>query len=142
MSLDWYNDVLKFVKADGREVPEELGFPAESEIDARMVAMSGVLANLHSAVEGDDVVEVADALTLVVFEAIKTAVAFGVNLPSVWEAIPVARDHPCEPHHHYDAIRKALGIPKIRQRGEADAAASVRVTETPADGSPDGDSDG
>lgn len=112
-----YRDVKEFMEAVGQEAPDELtqrGVPPDhehyrlvngsQELDsrARLLSLGTHLASLRArlvleeaselldALAADDLVQIADAVVDICYVAIGTAIAYGISLPEVWEAVQEA----------------------------------------------------
>ena len=68
------------MKAMGQDQPEKSGFPDDSIIDLRLDLINEEYKELRDAVEADDIVEVADALTDMLYVVYGMGHAFGINL--------------------------------------------------------------
>ena len=68
------------MKAMGQDQPEKSGFPDDNIIDLRLDLINEEYKELRDAVEADDIVEVADALTDMLYVVYGMGHAFGINL--------------------------------------------------------------
>jgi len=68
------------MKAMGQDQPEKSGFPDDNIIDLRLDLIDEECRELKDAVEAKDIVEVADALTDLLYVVYGAGHAFGINL--------------------------------------------------------------
>ncbi|WP_406698535.1 hypothetical protein V5E97_06600 [Singulisphaera sp. Ch08] len=88
MSRDWCQDLTEFHAA---MCPEQIGdhplFPSSDVIDLRIRLMDEELSETITAIDDKNLVEVADGLADLIYVAIGTAVAFGIDLRPVWDEV-------------------------------------------------------
>ena len=75
-----FQKVSIFIKAMGQEQPEKSGFPDDRTTDLRLNLIDEEFKELKDAVEAKDIVEVADALTDLLYVIYGAGHAFGINL--------------------------------------------------------------
>ena len=75
-----FQKVSIFTKAMGQDQPEKSGFPDDNIIDLRLDLINEEYKELRDAVEDDDIIEVADALTDMLYVVYGMGHAFGINL--------------------------------------------------------------
>jgi len=75
-----FQKVSIFMKAMGQEQPEKSGFPDDRTTDLRLNLIDEEFKELKDAVEAKDIVEVADALTDLLYVIYGAGHAFGINL--------------------------------------------------------------
>ena len=79
--------VKKFMKTFGQEVLESPKFPNKKIIKLRINLIKEELNELEEAVENDDLLEVADALTDILYVTYGAGHAFGINLDGCFEEV-------------------------------------------------------
>tara|TARA_B100001248_G_C27377868_1_gene455291 strand:- start:825 stop:1199 length:375 start_codon:yes stop_codon:yes gene_type:complete len=79
--------VKKFMKTFGQEVLESPKFPNKKIIQLRINLIKEELNELEEAVENDDLLEVADALTDILYVTYGAGHAFGINLDGCFEEV-------------------------------------------------------
>ena len=79
--------VKKFMKTFGQEVLESPKFPNKKIIQLRINLIKEELNELEEAVENDDLLEVADALTDILYVTYGAGHAFGINLDDCFEEV-------------------------------------------------------
>ena len=79
--------VKKFMKTFGQEVLESPKFPNKKIIQLRINLIKEELNELEEAVENDDLLEVADALTDILYVTYGAGHAFGINLDACFEEV-------------------------------------------------------
>jgi len=75
-----FQKVSIFMKAMGQEQPEKSGFPDDRTTDLRLNLIDEEFKELKDAVEAKDIVEVADALTDLLYVIYGAGHGFGINL--------------------------------------------------------------
>ena len=79
--------VKEFMKTFGQEVLESPKFPNKKIIKLRINLIKEELNELEEAVENDDLLEVADALTDILYVTYGAGHAFGINLDGCFEEV-------------------------------------------------------
>ena len=79
--------VKEFMKTFGQEVLESPKFPNKKIIQLRINLIKEELNELEEAVENDDLLEVADALTDILYVTYGAGHAFGINLDGCFEEV-------------------------------------------------------
>ena len=79
--------VKKFMKTFGQEVLESPKFPNKKIIQLRINLIKEELNELEEAVENNDLLEVADALTDILYVTYGAGHAFGINLDDCFEEV-------------------------------------------------------
>ena len=79
--------VKKFMKTFGQEVLESPKFPNKKIIQLRINLIKEELNELEEAVENNDLLEVADALTDILYVTYGAGHAFGINLDKCFEEV-------------------------------------------------------
>ena len=79
--------VKKFMKTFGQEVLASPKFPNKKIIQLRINLIKEELNELEEAVENDDLLEVADALTDILYVTYGAGHAFGINLDGCFEEV-------------------------------------------------------
>jgi predicted HAD superfamily Cof-like phosphohydrolase len=88
--MDWYADVCEFHNAmdcERRALPTPI---SDKSIDFRLDLMEEELAETEQAMFADDLPAIADGLADLIYVAIGTAVAYGIDLRPVWAAVQAA----------------------------------------------------
>jgi len=75
-----FEDVRIFMKTYGQEVKTKPMIPKESVVQLRYKLIKEELDELQKAIEGKDLLEVADALTDILYVTYGAGHAFGINL--------------------------------------------------------------
>lgn len=87
MGMDWVADVAAFhdkFEVTGEPTP---GFPPEERIDRRLELLGEEVRELCVALDGGDLVEVADALADITYVVIGMGLTFGIDLRPVWDEV-------------------------------------------------------
>ena len=79
--------VKKFMKTFGQEVLESPKFPNKKIIQLRINLIKEELNELEEAVENDDLLEVADALTDILYVTYGAGHAFGIDLDKCFDEV-------------------------------------------------------
>ncbi len=79
--------VKEFMKTFGQEVLESPKFPSKKIIQLRINLIKEELNELEEAVENNDLLEVADALTDILYVTYGAGHAFGINLDDCFEEV-------------------------------------------------------
>ena len=82
-----FEDVRKFMKTFGQEVKEKAGFPDDKISSLRYDLIVEELNELKVAINNNDIKEVADALTDILYVTYGAGHAFGVNLDECFEEV-------------------------------------------------------
>ena len=75
-----FESVKKFMKTFGQEIKEKAAFPNEKITSLRYDLIKEELDELKVAIESDDIKEVADALTDILYVTYGAGHAFGIDL--------------------------------------------------------------
>ena len=87
MSLDWCQDVLEFHKKVGSRIGKKPSVPSEAEKGLRKTLVLEEMGEFLEALDGNNLVDLADAVGDCIYVLIGTAISYGIDLMSVWEAI-------------------------------------------------------
>ena len=75
-----FESVRKFMETFGHEIKVKAGFPNEKITSLRYALIKEELEELQEAIENNDIKEVADALTDILYVTYGAGHAFGINL--------------------------------------------------------------
>ena len=82
-----FDDVKIFMKTYGQEIKEMPEFPEEKVIDLRISLIKEELDEFQEALKEKNLVEVADALTDILYVTYGAGHAFGINLDKCFEEV-------------------------------------------------------
>ena len=82
-----FNDVKKFMQTFGQEVQFKASFPNVKIQDLRLKLIEEELSELKNAIKNKDIVEVADALTDILYVTYGAGHAFGINLDQCFKEV-------------------------------------------------------
>ena len=82
-----FESVKKFMQTFGQEVKEKPGFPNNKIISLRYDLINEELAELKDAINDNDIVEVADALTDILVVTYGAGAAFGIDLDKCFNEV-------------------------------------------------------
>ena len=82
-----FESVKKFMKTFGQEVKEKPEFPNDKITSLRLELINEELEELKIAIEKNDIKEVADALTDILYVTYGAGHAFGINLDKCFEEV-------------------------------------------------------
>ena len=82
-----FESVRKFMKTFGQEIKEKAEFPNKKITDLRYDLIREELDELKKALEDKDILEVADALTDILYVTYGAGHAFGINLDKCFEEV-------------------------------------------------------
>ena len=82
-----FEQVKKFMQTFGQEVRTKASFPNDKIVKLRLELIREELAELKEAIEKEDIKEVADALTDILYVTYGAGHAFGVNLDKCFEEV-------------------------------------------------------
>ena len=82
-----FEKVKKFMQTFGQEVAAEASFPSTKITDLRYELIEEELRELKLAIEDNDINEVADALTDILYVTYGAGHAFGINLDKCFEEV-------------------------------------------------------
>ena len=82
-----FESVKKFMKVFGQEVKEKAEFPNEKITSLRYDLIKEELEELKIAIDKQDIKEVADALTDILYVTYGAGHAFGINLDACFEEV-------------------------------------------------------
>ena len=82
-----FNDVKIFMETYGQEVKDKSVFPSEKIVKLRIDLIKEELDELSEAINKKDIVEVADALTDILYVTYGAGHAFGINLDNCFQEV-------------------------------------------------------
>ena len=82
-----FNDVKIFMETYGQEVKDKSEFPSEKIVKLRIDLIKEELDELSEAINKKDIVEVADALTDILYVTYGAGHAFGINLDNCFQEV-------------------------------------------------------
>ncbi len=82
-----FNDVKKFMQTFGQEVQFKASFPDKKIQNLRIKLIEEELSELKDAIKNNDIVEVADALTDILYVTYGAGHAFGINLDQCFKEV-------------------------------------------------------
>ena len=82
-----FKRVKKFMQTFGQEVKTKSGFPIEKIVNLRIDLIEEELTELKQAVQKQDIKEVADALTDILYVTYGAGHAFGINLDKCFKEV-------------------------------------------------------
>ena len=82
-----FESVKKFMKTFGQEVKEKAEFPNKKITSLRYDLIMEELEELREAIDNNDIKEVADALTDILYVTYGAGHAFGINLDKCFEEV-------------------------------------------------------
>jgi len=82
-----FESVKKFMQTFGQEVKTNASFPKDKIISLRLDLIREELLELEEAIEKQDIKEVADALTDILYVTYGAGHAFGINLDKCFEEV-------------------------------------------------------
>ena len=82
-----FESVKKFMQTFGQEVKTKASFPSEKIVSLRLDLINEELSELKQAVQKNDIKEVADALTDILYVTYGAGHAFGINLDKCFEEV-------------------------------------------------------
>mgnify|MGYP001333030523 CR=1 FL=1 len=82
-----FESVKKFMEAFGQEIKEKASFPNDKVTSLRYDLIKEELKELKEAIDNNDIEEVADALTDILYVTYGAGHAFGVNLDKCFEEV-------------------------------------------------------
>ena len=82
-----FNDVKTFMETYGQEVKTNSEFPDKKIIKLRLDLIREELDELINAIKNNDIVEVADALTDILYVTYGAGHSFGINLDKCFEEV-------------------------------------------------------
>ena len=82
-----FEQVKKFMQTFGQEVRTKASFPNDKIVKLRLELIREELAELKEAIEKEDIKEVADALTDILYVTYGAGHAFGINLDKCFEEV-------------------------------------------------------
>ena len=82
-----FESVKKFMETFGQEVKQKATFPGEKIINLRLGLIEEELKELKSALADKNLVEVADALTDILYVTYGAGHAFGINLDKCFQEV-------------------------------------------------------
>lgn len=101
-----FEDVGLFMRTFGQDVKEKAEFPDNDTIVLRLELIEEELKELREAIGNADIVEVADALTDILYVTYGAGHAFGINLDKCFQEVQESNmsklDHNGEPIYRED----------------------------------------
>ena len=82
-----FESVKKFMQTFGQEIKEKAGFPSNNITSLRFELIKEELDELKVAIDNNDIKEVADALTDILYVTYGAGHAFGINLDKCFEEV-------------------------------------------------------
>ena len=82
-----FTDVKKFMQTFGQEVKNRPTFPEEKIQNLRIKLIEEELKEFKEAIKNKDIIEVADALTDILYVTYGAGHAFGINLDACFEEV-------------------------------------------------------
>ena len=82
-----FNDVKIFMKTYGQEIKKKSEFPNEQIVKLRIDLIKEELDELSEAIKNKDIIEVADALTDILYVTYGAGHSFGINLDKCFEEV-------------------------------------------------------
>ena len=82
-----FESVRKFMETFGQEIKEKAEFPNKKIISLRYDLIKEELGELQEAMENNDIKEVADALTDILYVTYGAGHAYGINLDKCFEEV-------------------------------------------------------
>jgi len=82
-----FNDVKTFMETYGQEVKTKSEFPDKKIVKLRLDLIKEELDELTNAIKNNDIVEVADALTDILYVTYGAGHSFGINLDKCFEEV-------------------------------------------------------
>ena len=82
-----FESVRKFMETFGQEIKVKAGFPNEKITSLRYALIKEELEELQEAIENNDIKEVADALTDILYVTYGAGHAFGINLDECFQEV-------------------------------------------------------
>ena len=82
-----FSSVKKFMETFGQEVKNKAEFPNEKIQDLRISLIEEELSELKEAIENKDIIEVADALTDILYVTYGAGHAFGIDLDKCFDEV-------------------------------------------------------
>ena len=82
-----FNKVKAFMNTYGQDVKENASFPDDTVVQLRVDLIEEELNELKEAIKNNDIVEVADALTDILYVTYGAGHSFGVNLDKCFDEV-------------------------------------------------------
>ena len=82
-----FQSVKKFMKTFGQEIKDKTEFPNEKIVQLRCDLIKEELEELNQAIKDNDIKEVADALTDILYVTYGAGHAFGINLDKCFDEV-------------------------------------------------------
>ena len=82
-----FESVKKFMETFGQEIKEKASFPNDKITSLRYDLIKEELSELKEAMDNRDIIEVADALTDILYVTYGAGHAFGINLDKCFEEV-------------------------------------------------------
>ena len=82
-----FNKVKAFMNTYGQDVKKKASFPEDSIVQLRVDLIEEELNELKEAIKNNDIVEVADALTDILYVTYGAGHSFGVNLDKCFDEV-------------------------------------------------------
>ena len=82
-----FNDVKVFMKTYGQEIKDKASFPNDNIIKLRLDLINEEIKELQEAINNKDLVEIADALTDILYVTYGAGHSFGINLDKCFSEV-------------------------------------------------------
>tara|TARA_B100001123_G_C14549383_1_gene725569 strand:- start:47 stop:415 length:369 start_codon:yes stop_codon:yes gene_type:complete len=82
-----FNDVKVFMETYGQEVKDKASFPNDNIIKLRLDLINEEIKELQEAINNKDLVEIADALTDILYVTYGAGHSFGINLDKCFSEV-------------------------------------------------------
>lgn len=82
-----FNDVKNFMKTYGQEIKDKSEFPNEKIVKLRVDLIQEELDELREAIKQNDIIEVADALTDILYVTYGAGHSFGIDLDKCFSEV-------------------------------------------------------
>tara|TARA_Y100000590_G_scaffold239218_1_gene269057 strand:+ start:544 stop:912 length:369 start_codon:yes stop_codon:yes gene_type:complete len=82
-----FNDVKVFMKTYGQEIKDKASFPNDKIIKLRLDLINEEIKELQEAIHNKDLVEIADALTDILYVTYGAGHSFGINLDKCFSEV-------------------------------------------------------
>ena len=82
-----FNDVKVFMKTYGQEIKDKASFPNDKIIKLRLDLINEEIKELQEAINNKDLVEIADALTDILYVTYGAGHSFGINLDKCFSEV-------------------------------------------------------
>mgnify|MGYP000165029059 CR=1 FL=1 len=109
-----FDDVKNFMEIYGQEVKTKSSFPSEKIVQLRYDLIKEELDELREAIDNKDLLEVADALTDILYVTYGAGHAFGINLDKCFDEVQNSNMSKLDDHDNpiYNGSGKVMKGPK------------------------------